>query len=56
MAEESKTDRRCNNPECGKRLTEDAPNWFQCSEDCRRAVWKLTEERRARERRDDDTL
>ncbi len=34
---EKKTDRFCNN--CGERLTEDAPNWFQCSEACRKEVW-----------------
>ena len=35
---EKKTDRRCNN--CGQRLTENSPNWFQCSEACRAAVWE----------------
>ena len=36
-----KTDRICNNPGCGRRLTEDSPNWFQCSEECRQQVWLL---------------
>lgn len=31
---EKKTDRFCNN--CGRRLTENAPNWFQCSTVCSR--------------------
>lgn len=36
-----KSDRFCNNPDCRKRLTEDAPNWFQCSYECMKIVWEL---------------
>ena len=36
-----KSDRLCNNPDCRKRLTDDAPNWFQCSYECMRVVWVL---------------
>lgn len=37
---EEKTDRFCNN--CGYRLLENSPNWFQCSEGCRREKWDKT--------------
>lgn len=43
-----KTMRRCN--VCNSFLKEDSPNWFQCSEDCRRIKWAQTEEQIRKEK------
>lgn len=44
---EKKSNRRCNN--CGERLTDNSPNWFQCSDYCQAQVRERYEEKRKQE-------